>query len=325
MGDAAGIGAEIIVKALTKKKVYDACNPLVIGDSNVLKDALNVAKAQLRFNLINQVNEAKFQYGLVDLIDLENINFKDLTMGRPQAMAGKASVEYVTKAVELALKKDIDAITTAPLNKKSINMAGYDYAGHTEILANLTKTKDYAMMLSTGNFRVIHVSTHTSMRKACDLAKKERILKIIYLAHVAMCDLGIRDASIAVAGLNAHAGEDGLFGNEELDEIIPAIKSAREKGVRVSGPYPPDTIFLRASKNEFDIVVAMYHDQGHIPIKMAGFERGVNVTLGLPIIRTSVDHGTAYGRAGLKLGTADPTSLIEALKLAAQMVIGKKQ
>ncbi len=319
MGDAAGIGAEIIDKALSKREIYQLCRPIVIGDLGVLMDSLKIAKVDLRFNPVKDPSEAKFQHGMVDIIDLGNIEIEKLVMGCPQAMAGKASVEYIEKAVKLALNGEVHAIATAPLNKEAMNMAGYNYAGHTEILANLTNTKDYAMMLTAGNFRVVHVTTHVSMREACSSIKKERVLTTIKLAHEAMLSLGIDNARIAVAGLNQHAGEGGLFGKEEIEEIIPAVEEAKKFGINVKGLYPPDTAFLRASKGEFDVVIAMYHDQGHIPIKMAGFEYGINVTIGLPIIRTSVDHGTAYRRAGLRLGTADPTSLIEAIKLATQM------
>jgi 4-hydroxythreonine-4-phosphate dehydrogenase len=323
MGDAAGIGAEITDKTLAKKEIYNLCNPIVVGDLNTLKDHMKVAKVELEFNSIEKVSDAGFNFGIVDVIDLKNIELEKLVMGRPQEMAGKASFEYVKKAVELALDGKVHAIVTAPLNKEAMNMAGIKYAGHTEILADLTKTKDYAMMLAAGNFRVIHVSTHVSMREACDLVKKNRVLRVIQLANEVLLNLGIKEPKIVVSGLNPHAGESGLFGKEEIEEVEPAMEEAKKLGINVVGLYPPDTVFLRASKGEFDIVIAMYHDQGHIPIKMAGFELGINVTVGLPIIRSSVDHGTAYRRAGLRLGTGDPTSLIEALKFAAQMAKGK--
>ena len=249
-------------------------------------------------------------------------------MGKPQAMAGKASVEYIKKAMELALKGEIHAIATAPISKEAINMAGYNYAGHTELLAHLTCTKDYAMMLIAGSLRVIHVTTHVPFSEVSKLIRKDRVYRTIKLAYDAMRRLGIQNPRIAVAGLNPHSGEGGLFGREEIDEIIPAVELARREGLNVTGPIPADTVFVRARGGEFDIVVAMYHDQGHIPIKLLGLEwdeskkrwtsvGGVNVTVGLPIIRTSVDHGTAYGKAGRKEGTANPQSLIEAIKMAA--------
>ncbi|MEM4246277.1 MAG: 4-hydroxythreonine-4-phosphate dehydrogenase PdxA [Candidatus Bathyarchaeia archaeon] len=319
MGDAAGIGPEIVVKALSEKEVYTICRPIVIGDLSVLKDVLKVARVNLSFNPIIKVSEAAFHHGVVDILDLKNIDLARLVMGKPQAMSGKASVEYVEKAVELALRGEVHAIATAPLSKEAMNLAGYRYPGHTELLAHLTGAEEYSMMLVAGSLRVIHVTTHVSMSEAVRLIKKERVLATIRLADGALKSLGVKSPRIAVAGLNPHAGESGLFGMEEIDEISPAVHKARDLGMDVQGPLPPDTVFLRAKRGEFDIVVAMYHDQGHIPIKMEGFERGVNVTIGLPIIRTSVDHGTAYRRAGLRLGTADPTSMIEAIKLAAQM------
>ena len=262
---------------------------------------------------------AKFVPGTIDVIDLHNVDMKNLKMGEPQAMAGKACVEYIKRAVELATAGEIDAIVTGPINKKAMNMGGYKYSGHTELLADLTKTKDFAMLLVTGPLKVIHVSTHVSLVEAIRRVQKERIMTVIKLADQALKDMGIPHPRIAVAGLNPHAGEDGMFGNEEIDTIAPAIEAAKKTGIDVSGPIAPDTIFMRAKNGEFDVVVAMYHDQGHVAIKMLGFQLGVNVSIGLPIIRTSVDHGTAYRRAGRKLGTGDPSSLIEATRLAAQM------
>jgi 4-hydroxythreonine-4-phosphate dehydrogenase len=319
MGDAAGVGPEIIDKALAKEEFYNIARPIVIGDASVIEDALKVAKVKVDINSVKDISEAKYEHGTIEVIDLKNIQLSELKMGQVQAMAGKASVKYVEKVVEMALENKIDAIVTAPLNKEAMNLAGYDYAGHTEILAHLTKTKDYAMMLVAGQLRVIHVTTHVSMRDACELIKKERVLTTIRLTDEVTKKMGVEAPKIAVSGFNPHAGESGLFGNEEIEEITPAIESAKKNNMNVIGPMPPDTVFLRASRGEYDAVVAMYHDQGHIPVKMLGFESGINVTIGLPIIRTSVDHGTAYRRAGLRLGTGDPTSLEEAMKLAVQM------
>jgi 4-hydroxythreonine-4-phosphate dehydrogenase len=319
MGDAAGVGPEIIDKALAKEEFYNIARPIVIGDASVIEDALKVAKVKVNIKSVKDISEAKYKHGTIEVIDLKNIRLSELKMGQVQAMAGKASVKYVERAVEMALENKIDAIVTAPLNKEAMNLAGYDYAGHTEILAHLTKTKDYAMMLVAGQLRVIHVTTHVSMRDACELIKKERVLTTIRLTDEVIRKMGVETPKIAVSGFNPHAGESGLFGNEEIEEITPAIESAKKNNMNVIGPMPPDTVFLRASRGEYDAVVAMYHDQGHIPVKMLGFESGINVTIGLPIIRTSVDHGTAYRRAGLRLGTGDPTSLEEAMKLAVQM------
>jgi len=331
MGDAAGIGPEIIAKALSLKEIYEVCRPVVIGDADVMKEGIKVANVHLEINPIKELSDARFKHGTIDVLDLDNIRMEDLEMGKPQAMAGKASVEYIEKAVELALRGEIHAITTAPISKEAINMAGYKYAGHTELLAHLTGTKDYAMMLTAGPLRVIHVTTHLPISEVPKMIKKERVFRTIRLAYDVMRKLGFTNPRIAVAGLNPHCGEGGLFGREEIDEIVPAVESARRKGFNVAGPLPADTVFVRARGGEFDIVVAMYHDQGHIPIKMLGLEwdeskkrwvsvGGVNVTVGLPIIRTSVDHGTAYGKAGRREGTANPQSLIEAIKMAAKLV-----
>jgi len=330
MGDAAGIGPEIIAKTLSLKEIYEVCRPVVIGDADVMGEGIKVARVKLEINPIKELSEARFEHGMIDVLDLDNVRVKDLEMGKPQVMAGKASVEYIEKAVELALRGEIHAVATAPINKEAINMAGYKYAGHTELLAHLTGTKDYAMMLTVEPLRVIHVTTHVSLSEVSKLIKKQRVFRTIRLAINVMRKLGFSNPRIAVAGLNPHCGEGGLFGREEIEEIIPAIELARKEGFNVVGPLPADTVFVRAKGGEFDIVVAMYHDQGHIPIKMLGLEwdeskkrwisvGGVNITVGLPIIRTSVDHGTAYGKAGRKEGTANPQSLIEAVKMAAKL------
>ncbi|MEM3108647.1 MAG: 4-hydroxythreonine-4-phosphate dehydrogenase PdxA [Candidatus Bathyarchaeia archaeon] len=317
MGDPAGIGPEIIVKALNIEDVYSICRPVVIGDSGSLRAGMEVASIKLGLHPIKDVKEASFNFGVIDVIDLKNVDLAELEMGKPQPMGGRAAVEFIKKAVELALRRDISAVVTAPVNKEAVNMAGISFRGHTELLAELTGAKRYTMMLIREPLRVAHVSTHVSLREACDKVSKERILDVLEMVAEASPWFGFSKARIAVASLNPHAGEGGLFGLEELREIAPAVKAAQEKGMDVKGPIPADTVFARALKGEFDFIVAMYHDQGHIPVKLLGLEGGVNLTLGLPIIRTSVDHGTAYRHARLKLGTANPASLIEAIKLAS--------
>jgi len=327
MGDAAGIGPEIIVKALLVKEIYEVCCPIVIGDSKVMEEAAKIVDADLRVNSAYKVKEAEFKFGIIDVFDLNNINLAALKIGQVDAMAGKAAVEYIEKAVDLALRNEIHAIATAPINKEAINKAGYNYAGHTELLAHLTKTEDYAMMLIVDSFRVVHVTTHVSLRQACEMIKKKRVSKVIRLAHETLRGLGIKEPKIAVASLNPHGGEGGLFGVEEIEEIEPAVKLAKEEGVNVVGPLPADTVFVKARGGAYDAVVAMYHDQGHIPAKLLGLKwdekqgkwtsvSGINVTIGLPIIRSSVDHGTAFGKAWK--GTANPQSMIEAIKFAAK-------
>jgi 4-hydroxythreonine-4-phosphate dehydrogenase len=324
MGDPAGVGPEIACKMFALNEIYSYCRPFIIGDSSCLIEGAKVGKVKLQLNPIAKAGEGKFVPGTIDVIDLHNVDIQKLKMGQPQAMAGRACVEYIRRAVELATTGEIEAIVTGPINKLAMNMGGYEYAGHTELLADLTKTTDFAMLLVAGPLRVIHVSTHVSLAEAIRRVQKDRVITVIKLANQTLKEMGYPHPRIAVAGLNPHAGESGMFGNEEIETITPAIEAAKEDNINVSGPIAPDTVFMRAKNGEYDVVVAMYHDQGHVALKMLGFQVGVNVSIGLPIIRTSVDHGTAYRRAGLKLGTGDPSSLIEATKLAAQMVHSRK-
>jgi len=325
MGDPAGIGAEIIVKALSNKEIYERSKPVVIGSRIAMKDALSFIPSNLKLNVIKNTEEIKGEFGIIDLIDLDNVKLDEFNYGKASAKAGQASLDYIYKGIDLAMKGLVDAVVTGPIHKEAIKAAGSPYPGHTEIFATRTKTKDYAMMLADKNLRVIHVSTHVSLRQACDLVKKERVLTVIHLADKVLKDLGIKRPKIGVAGLNPHAGEGGLFGNEELEEIIPAIEQAKKEHMTVDGPVPPDTIFSKVIGGQYDIAVVMYHDQGHIPMKVTGFKynkstnkwlsmSGVNVTVGLPIIRTSVDHGVAFGKAGE--GRANEESMVEAIKMA---------
>ncbi|VBB07686.1 4-hydroxythreonine-4-phosphate dehydrogenase pdxa [Lucifera butyrica] len=321
MGDAAGIGPEIIAKALMDREIYTIARPVVIGDKKVMERAVEIAGAGLQCRAVDGPEAAGSEYGVIDIIDLSNLP-ADLPWGTIDARAGKAAYEYIEKAINYALKKEIHAVVTAPLNKEALNLGGHHFPGHTEILAQLGGVKNYAMMLVGGSLRVIHATTHVSLRNACDLIKKERVLRVIELADQALKLLGIDRPRIAVAGLNPHSGEGGLFGREDMEEIAPAVELVRQKGIHAIGPIAPDTVFYRtAIKKQFDIVVVMYHDQGHIPIKLLGFENGVNVTVGLPFIRTSVDHGTAFDIAGK--GIADSRSMTESLRLGAQMACQK--
>lgn len=328
MGDPAGIGPEIAVKSMAHKEVYEICQPLVVGDAGVMKQALGIAGLDFEIRPIANVEEALFQYGVIDVIDLHNVDLSKLEHGKVSAMCGRAAFESIKKVIELAMSGKIDATITGPINKEALNSAGFHFSGHTEIYAHFTGTQDYAMMLVEGNLRVVHVSTHVSLRQACDLVKKDRVLKVIRLADEACRKLGILQPKIGVAGLNPHAGENGMFGNEEINEIAPAVEEARKLGIDAAGPIPPDTLYSKASGGQYDIVVAMYHDQGHIPLKVLGFTwneekkvwdsiSGVNITLGLPIIRSSVDHGTAFGKAGK--GTATEESLIHAIEYGARL------
>lgn len=317
MGDAAGVGPEIIVKALADPAIYELCRPVVVGDKKIMERAVEIVGAELICRTVTHPAEAGNEYGSIDVIDLHNLP-PELPFAAVDARAGRAAYEYIEAAVSYALKYEIHAVVTAPLHKEALNLGGCHFPGHTEILAHLAGVKNYAMMLVGGTLRVIHISTHKSLRQACDLVKKDRIIQVIHLANETLQMLGIREPRIAVAGLNPHAGEGGLFGVEDIEEIAPAVAFAQAQGLNVSGPIAPDTVFYRtALQKQFDIVVVMYHDQGHIPLKVLGFETGVNVTVGLPYIRTSVDHGTAFDKAGK--GTADSQSMIESLRLAAQM------
>jgi 4-hydroxythreonine-4-phosphate dehydrogenase len=317
MGDAAGVGPEIIVKALAEKEIYDIARPVVFGDKKIMERAIGIIGADLKCQAVQDSSLAGKDYGTIDVIDLDNVTL-DLPFGQVDANAGKAAYEYIEKAVSYALKQEIHAIVTAPLNKEALNLGGNHYAGHTEILGALSGKKDYSMMLVSDSLKVIHVTTHVPLRKACDLVKKDRVLRVIRLADDTLKMMGIEQPRIAVAGLNPHSGEHGLFGTEDELEITPAVDAAKAMGINATGPVPPDTVFYQtAIKQKFDIVVVMYHDQGHIPIKVLGFETGVNVTVGLPFIRTSVDHGTAFDIAGK--GIADSRSMTESLLLGAQM------
>lgn len=332
VGDPAGIGPEITAKALSLPRIYELCRPLVVAEAEMMKDAVRISGLDLKVHAVSTPKEGLYQFGTLDVFDMKNIDTKSIKHKIVSAECGRASFEYVKKGIELALSKEIDATVTGPINKEAINRAGFHYSGHTEIYADLTRTKDYAMMLMHDHFCVIHVSTHVSLREACDRVKKDRILRVIRLGYDAMRRLGVEHPKIAVAGLNPHAGESGMFGREEIEEIEPAIREAQKEGLKVEGPIPPDTVFSKMQGGQYDLVVVMYHDQGHIPTKLIGFQydektktwgsmSGVNITCGLPIIRVSVDHGTAFGKAGE--GRANPESMIQAIEIAAQLASKK--
>lgn len=318
MGDASGAGPEIVVKVLTQPYIRALCRPIVIGDAATFRQAARIVGSDVPIRSIDGVAEANFDEHIIEVLDLRNIDLTRLVHAKVDAMTGQAAYECVVKAVELALEGEIAAIVTSALHKEALNLAGHHFAGHTEILAHLCGVKSVTMLLVAGDFRVSHVSTHVSLRDAIDRVKKQRILEVARLTNEALRRMDIAEPRLAVAGLNPHAGESGLFGEEEELEIRPGVEAAQAEGMNVVGPIPPDTVFFRMKQGQYDAVVAMYHDQGHIPTKVLAFDKGVNVTLGLPIIRTSVDHGTVFGKAGK--GTARPDSMIEALKLAAKMV-----
>lgn len=328
MGDPAGIGPEIALKALASQDVYDRSRPLIVGDGKVLERAKNDLGLQLDIHKIQSVSEALFRPGIVDVYNLDHPGTERITPGEISALAGAVAFDSVVTAIELAKAGSVDATVTGPIHKKSINEAGHHFAGHTEIYAHYTGTRRFAMLLAEENFRVIHVSTHVSLRQACDMVTTERVLEVIQLLDGGLRQLGILHGRIGVAGLNPHAGDSGLFGDEEIREIIPAIQEAQRQGYRVEGPVSPDTMFSKAIAGYYDGCVAMYHDQGHIPFKVAGFTwdqqqqkmksvKGVNITLGLPIIRTSVDHGTAFDIAGKNI--ASPDAMLLAIDYAVRL------
>ncbi len=317
MGDPAGIGPEIIAKVVDSGEVFPFCRPVVIGDLVVFNKLVEEMRLSVTVRSIASLSDAGATLGRLDVIDLKMVRLASHKWGSPDAASGRSVVEYVKKAVELAMKGEVAAIVTAPINKEIMNAAGHHYAGHTELLAELTGTKEYGMLFVGGGLRVILASIHLALKDVPRHITTGSVLKTLRLAHKAMRSFGVDAPRIGVAALNPHAGEGGLFGSEEWDEILPAVIKARQEGIHASDPIPADTLFYKARNNYFDVVVAMYHDQGLAPLKMLAFGNAVNVTVGLPIIRTSVDHGTAYDIAGK--GCADPASLLEAIKLATSL------
>ncbi|CAG9200261.1 D-threonate 4-phosphate dehydrogenase [Paraburkholderia tropica] len=317
MGDAAGVGPEVVVKSLTHAQVYEQCRPLVIGDARRLEHAIVICKLDMDVRRIADPSEARYERGTIDVIDLELIP-EDLPFGELSPLAGDAAYRYIARAVELAQAKQIDAICTAPLNKEALHAGGHKYPGHTEMLAHLTGVDEVSMMLVAPQLRVIHVTTHIGIIDAIRKIEPGLVQRTIERGNATLVKAGIAKPRIGVCGINPHAGENGLFGyGEEEEKIIPAVKLLQERGLDVTGPLPADTLFFRAGRGDFDLVVAMYHDQGHGPVKVLGLEAGVNVTVGLEVIRTSVDHGTAFDIAGK--GVVDEGSMLEALRQGAEL------
>lgn len=320
MGDPAGIGPEIILKSLAAALTRDYFRPVVVGDLEAMERT--AAQIGIDLQIIPFDGSRRESRNVIEVIDLGNVH-PELAAGVESADAGRASAEYIVKAVELWRDKVIDAIATAPINKRSLNLGGYDFPGHTEFLAELTSTADFAMSFFAGKLRVVLLSTHVSLLDAIARVKRPALVRLIEFTNVHLSALLARPVKIAVAGLNPHASEGGMFGNEEANEIAPAIEECRQNGIDVSGPYSPDTIFLRGHDGEFDAVIACYHDQATIAVKSLAFGSAVNVTLGLPLIRTSVDHGTAFDKAGK--GIADASSMTAAIELAAELVSIRKR
>jgi 4-phospho-D-threonate 3-dehydrogenase / 4-phospho-D-erythronate 3-dehydrogenase len=322
IGDPAGIGPEVVLKALSSPDICHICSPLVIGDSFVLRGITDLLNLPLELRSVQKGSETLGRHGTIDLIDLRNLDWNNSLIGKVSKSCGKASMEYIDTALRLALDHEVKAIVTAPINKEATSLAGYAGLGHLEYLAQATGTTEYATMLVSGSLRCVHLTTHYSLKEALNKVTRDFILQRLKLTDQSFIKWGFGKPRIAVAALNPHGGEGGMFGMEELDEIIPAVKQAVCLGIQASGPFPADTIFNRAINGEFDVVLAMYHDQGHIPIKVHGFEKSVSIALGLPFLRTSVDHGTAFDIAGK--GIANPESMQEAIKTAVSLCQIKK-
>jgi len=323
MGDPAGIGPEIIVKTIAEKKVCAQCRPVVLGDEGILTYTTGWLKSTVTIKRIEEPEQGVFEAGTLNLISLTDLTPEKVPLGAPQKMGGEASYRYIERGVRWAQRGIVDAVVTAPISKEALNAAGHPFPGHTELLAALTEAEDPVMMLAGPRLRVVLVTIHLPLRAVPTALSRKRITKTIRTTDQGLREYwAITSPHLAVAGLNPHAGEGGLFGSEEQEVIMPAIDECRREGVAVDGPFPPDSLFYHAASGRYDAVVSMYHDQGLIPLKLLHFRDGVNITLGLPIIRTSVDHGTGYDIAGQ--GVADATSLINAVLAASKMATTKK-
>ena len=314
MGDAAGIGPEIIVKALADPLVQKKAQCIIVGDKNVLQQALDFCKLKLNINVVTDPADGKYEAGMLNLIDLKNISMEQLKIGAVQAMTGQAAYDYIEKATRLCLEKKADVLATTPINKESLKAAKVPYIGHTEIIAALTATEKPLTMFQVHNLRVFFLSRHVSLKEACGLVTPDNLAVFIDQCVEALEILGVKKPHLAIAGLNPHSGEHGLFGHEEVDAVMPAVAAARARGIAIDGPVGADSVFHFALKGAYDAVLSLYHDQGHIATKMVDFEKTISLTIGMPILRTSVDHGTALDIAGK--GIASPVSMIEAIRLA---------
>lgn len=324
MGDPAGIGPEIIVKALADGSTYGLCRPVVLGDPETLSSTVARVSSKMSLNTISSISDARANPGKIDLVAVSRLKANAVLPGKPSVEGGKAMVEYIVRAVEMCLEGRLDAMVTCPISKILMHQAGYIYDGHTQLISHLANTENYVMMLAGERLRVALVTIHCALKDVPAIIDREMVYRTIIITDKALKqDFGLEDPRLAVAALNPHAGESGLFGSEEEEIINPAVTKARDEGCHVVGPLPSDTLFHKAASGQFEAVVAMYHDQGLIPLKLLHFSDAVNITLGLHIIRTSVDHGTAYDIAGK--GTADASSLKAAIKMAAMMVKNRKQ
>ena len=320
MGDPCGIGPEVVVKALADHWVYASCRPVVVGNTYAMERAVELTGSTLRINTVEDPANSGRDSGKIDVVDIGNLNPEDITVGKINPVCGQAAMEWVTKAGQLAMAGSVQALATAPLNKEAASLAGYTSIGHMELLQELTGTKTVATMLMAKNLRVVHLSTHRSLRLACDFVKKDRILQFLQITHESFVKWGFHKPRIAAAALNPHGSDGGLLGSEEAEEIAPAVAEAQSQGINAIGPIPADIVFHHAIEGRYDVVLAMFHDQGHIPVKVYGFEESITANLGLPFVRTSVDHGTAFDIAGQ--GIATHGSMLEAIRLAVALAKG---
>ncbi len=316
MGDPAGVGPEIVIETIASKKVFDVAKCVVIGDKKTLENANNIMKKNLKINVIDHPDKGDYRENILNLMDLHNVNHDEFEFGKVSGMCGKAAFEYIAKSIELANEKKVDAVATTPINKESLRAGDIHYIGHTEIFGDLTNTKDPLTMFETNGMRVFFLTRHLSLREMLDQITKDRIKDYVKRCLLALEKLGVKDGTMAVAGLNPHCGEHGLFGWEEVNEITPAIEELQAEGYNVVGPIGADSVFHQAAQGKYNSVLSLYHDQGHIATKTLDFEKTIAITNGMPILRTSVDHGTAFDIAGK--GIVSAVSMIEAVLLAAK-------
>lgn len=316
IGDPAGIGPEIVAKALVLPQVFEAADCIVIGDKAIMENAIKIVGADLTLNVINEPKEGDFSEGILNLIDLDNIEMSKFEFGKVNGMCGKAAYEYIAKSIELANAGRVDAVATTPINKESLRAGGVNFIGHTEIFGALTGTEDPLTMFETNGMRIFFMTRHVSLREMLDLITKDRIKDYVVRCLEALKRLGVTDGTMAVAGLNPHSGEHGLFGWEEVNEITPAVEELQAEGYSVVGPIGADSVFHQAAMGRYNSVLSLYHDQGHIAAKTLDFEKTIAITNGMPILRTSVDHGTAFDIAGKNI--ASEVSMAEAILLAAK-------
>lgn len=316
MGDPAGIGPEIVAKSIADKATFDVARCIVIGDKKVMEKAIEIVGADLKVNVVESPADGDYSYGVLNMIDLDNIDMSRFEYGKINAMCGQAAFDYIKKSIEITMDKQADAVATTPINKESLHAAEVDFIGHTEIFGALTGTDDPLTMFETNGLRVFFLTRHKSLRDMLDDIKKDRIIDYVERCTDALRRLGVKEGTMAVAGLNPHSGEHGLFGWEEVKEIAPAVEELKERGFNVAGPVPADSVFHQAAQGRFNSVLSLYHDQGHIATKTLDFDRTISITNGMPILRTSVDHGTAFDIAGK--GIAGAVSMEEAIRLAAK-------